>query len=157
MVSLFVICSQSEVGYIIGKGMKCMNHVYPLRITTGRLLSFIERVHALAVHSTMQIIAMYISINPLFLFTCCGHNCGGHSMILDSPSNELLQCIVDGYQYLPKRQYNSRSIPSRVCPLCPAAAFWHIVWCECGHPTSTVLFQIKKITPTNYEVHRRRR
>ena len=38
----------------------------------------------------------------------------------------------------------------------PSAAFGHKVWLDCGHPTSAVLFQIKKNTKKRYKYEVRR-
>ena len=97
------------------------------------------------------------------IFTCCDPKCSDHSWTLDSLCNLVLKCILDGPQlYLPKRESNNRSIlgwNSHVHSLCQTAAFWHKHWCDCGHPTSGVLFQIKKKKSDThkYEVRRRKR
>ena len=74
----------------------------------------------------------------------------------------LLECIRIGAALtLPKIKIdkNKRVVPgwnTHARPLQQTAAFWHKLWCDCGHPTSGVLFQIKKHSKKRYKYEVRR-
>ena len=132
-------------------GVNSSNKVDWNKVTSNHITAFCNYVH------------QHLPIISDEILTCCDPKCSSHSKTLDSLCNQVLQCILDGSQlHLPKHKSNNRSIPgwnSHVRPLYQTAAFWHKVWCDCGHPTSGVLFQIKKNTKKRfkYEVRRLRR
>ena len=100
---------------------------------------------------------------PIEVLSCCNPSCKCHYSILDDVCSQLLHCIeYAAHTSLPKITVNSRRVPgwnNAARSLHQTASFWHKLWCDCGHPTSGVLFQIKKNTKKRfkYEVCRLRR
>ena len=84
------------------------------------------------------------------LLSCCDSSCKVHRVVLDDICSQLFQCISNAADLcFPKVTSCARSqrIPGwngAARSLCEIASFWHRLWSQCGHPTSGVLFQIKK-------------
>ena len=103
----------------------------------------------------------HLPVIPDEVFSCCDPKCQYH--LLHSLCLQLLLCILTAADlYLPKANIKKSVVPgwnTHARFFRQAAAFSHKVWTECGHPTSGVLFQIKKKTLKHYkyEVHRLQR
>ena len=79
---------------------------------------------------------------------------------LDLVCTQLLDCLAVGANLcLPKSRSKSSAVPGwniQAHSLRQSANFWHKLWCDCGCPTSGVLFQIKKKTKKRYKYEVRR-
>ena len=83
-------------------------------------------------------------------------------VVLDDICSQLFQCISNAADLcFPKVTSRTRRqrIPGwngAAHSLRETASFWHRLWSQCGHPTSGVLFQIKKRSKKRYKYEIRR-
>ena len=76
--------------------------------------------------------------------SCCDPSCSKHCSDLDLACTQLLDCLAVGAsRCLPKSRSKRSAVPEwniQACSLRQSANFWHKIWCDCGCPTSGVLF-----------------
>ena len=100
-------------------------------------------------------IRQHIPVLSDTVITCCDPKCKKHFSDLDTACRQLLDCLDTGAQKcFPKfRSYHS-TVPGwnlQARSFRCSANFWHKLWCDCGCPTSGILFQIKKKTKRRYK------
>ena len=108
-----------------------------------------------------HLVSCSITTLPSQTYSCVTPNCTEHNHSLDSFARNFLSTLLDcARQCFPQHSSSPRRLvcwnDTSCSKLKQTANFWYRLWEDAGHPSSGVLFQIKKNTKTRYKYEIRR-
>ena len=103
-----------------------------------------------------HLVSCSITTLPSQIYSCVTPNCTEHNHSLDSYARNFLSTLLDcARQCFPQHSSSPRRLvcwnDTSCSKLKQTANFWYRLWEDAGHPSSGILFQIKKNTKTRYK------
>ena len=137
--------------------------------TLSRALGVLQGIYRASISNICSAVAgtaYVVCAEPFILWlprlqSCVTPNCTEHNHSLDSYARNFLSTLLDcARQCFPQHSSSPRRLvcwnDTSCSKLKQTTNFWYRLWEDAGHPSSGVLFQIKKNTKTRYKYEIRR-